>query len=274
MPEGDTLHRLAARLSPALLDRTVRRAFNRAQGDLEVIRGATVTQISALGKNLVIELSGGWSFRVHLGIGGKCDTYPRGHRWRRSRRTATLIILTEAHDVVFFEAPQTKLVRTAHLRATPGLVKLGPDLLAPSIDYAAILERSRQPGNAGRPLGEVLLDQRIAAGIGNVYKSEVLFLRRLHPWAPLRSVDDERLQGLFRLSRELMKKNMRTRWRTTRFLPGDRHWVYGRTGRACFRCRTAIESGRQGTQARNTYFCPRCQRQNAIATTDTRDANA
>jgi len=260
MPEGDTLHRLAARLSPTLLGKTVTRAQNRAQGELEVIAGATIENIAALGKNLVIDLSGGWSFRVHLGIAGKCDTYPRGRRWRRSARSATLIVRTEAHEVVFFDAPQTKLLRTAHLRAVPGLVKLGPDLLGQRIDYAAILERARQPGNAERPLGEVLLDQRIAAGIGNVYKSELLFLRRLSPWAPLSSLDDAKLLGLFKLARELMKKNMRTRWRTTRFLPGGRHWVYGRTGRACFRCRTKIESGRQGEQARNTYFCARCQR--------------
>ncbi len=266
MPEGDTLHRLAARLSPKLLGQTVVQARNRAQGELDVIAGATVENVAALGKNLLIDLSGGWSLRVHLGIGGKCDTYPRGQPWRRSSRTATLVLETQAHEVVFFKAPQTKLVRTAHLRATPALVKLGPDLLGRTIDYDAIRERARQPGNAGRALGEVLLDQRIAAGIGNVYKSELLFLRRLHPWAPLSSIDDEQLHGLFKLARELMKKNMRTRWRTTRFLPGDRHWVYGRTGRACFRCRSRVESGRQGEQARNTYFCPRCQARPATET--------
>jgi len=260
MPEGDTLHRLAARLSPKLLGQKVNRANNRAQGELEVIAGATVENIAALGKNLVIDLSGGWSFRVHLGIAGKCDTYPRGKPWRRSARSATLVIRTDAHDFVFFEAPQTKLVRTAHLRAIPGLVKLGPDLLGRTIDYEAIMARARQSGNADRAIGEILLDQRVAAGIGNVYKSEILFIRKLDPWAPLSAIDDERLRGLFTLARDLMKKNMRTRWRTTRFLPGDRQWVYGRTGRACFRCRTKIESGRQGDQARNTYFCPRCQR--------------
>lgn len=260
MPEGDTLHRLARRLTPPLVGATIDAAHSRSQGPLEPIVGARVEQISALGKHLLILLDGGWALRVHLGIAGRCDVYAPGQRWRRSKGSATLVVRTAEHEVVFFRAPQARLLRRAHLRATPGLVSLGPDLLAPTLDLDEVMRRLRQTGNARRPLGEVLLDQRVAAGIGNVYKCELLFLRRLDPWRPVQRVDDDALRELFALARKLMRKNLSTRRRITRFEPGGRHWVYGRTGEGCFRCDARIASRRQGDQARTTYYCPACQR--------------
>lgn len=263
MPEGDTLHNLARRLSPSLMDATITAARNREQGELRPAVGERVMDVRALGKHLIVALSGGWSLRAHLGIGGRCDLYEKGQRWRGRASTATMVLSTETHEVVFFRAPQGRLVRTAHLRAEPALRLLGPDLLAPEVDMEVVLARLRKPRRADIPIGVALLDQRVAAGIGNVYKCEVLFLGRVDPWAEVRQLDDATAIGLYGRARELMQANLSDGPRVT--VPvdvqrrGARHWVYGRTGEPCLRCGTRIASERQGDQARTTHWCPGCQ---------------
>jgi endonuclease-8 len=112
-----------------------------------------------------------------------------------------------------------------------------------------------------RSLGEALLDQRSVAGIGNVYKSEVCFIERMDPWAPVGSFDDAALAAVLRRARELLRANVSGGQRVTTGVarPGDSVWVYGRSGRPCRRCGTPIRGRRQGAQARLTYWCPRCQ---------------
>ena len=217
-----------------------------------------------MGKNLLIELTGGWTFRVHLGIGGSCRVFDRSDRDRRPGPTVTLVIATERHEVVFFKAPKARLMRTAHVRAEPGLRHLGQDLLGDDVDYDALLARLRKPRRAASPVGEVLLDQRVAAGIGNVFKCEVLFLAHVDPWAKVSSLQDDVLRRMYEQSRDLMQQSVANGMRIT--VPaeirkrGERNWVYGRTGARCFRCGTTITSKRQGDQARMTYWCPGCQR--------------
>jgi endonuclease-8 len=113
-----------------------------------------------------------------------------------------------------------------------------------------------------RPIGEALLVQRALAGIGNIYKSEVLFLEGVHPGMPTARLEEERLRGLVRRARDLLRRNVGAGRRVTRLsLAGPRFWVYGRSGKACLRCGTRIEMFRQGAPpGRSTYHCPRCQR--------------
>jgi endonuclease-8 len=110
-------------------------------------------------------------------------------------------------------------------------------------------------------LGEALLDQRLVAGIGNVYKSEVCFLEGLDPWGPVRSVPELSLRATLATARRLLQANVRGGRRSTTGsgAAGGSLWVYGRAGRPCRRCGTIIQSRRQGEQGRLTYWCPRCQ---------------
>ena len=264
MPEGDTIHRLAKRLTGVLTGQVLTAASGRQQGPLGVVVGERVSAVRAIGKNLIIELSGGWSFRVHLGVAGRCHVYEGRSRGRQPSASTTLVIETAGRQVVFMRAPQGVLLRTAHLRATPALRSLGPDLLAPECDLDEVLRRARSLG-AGRAIGELLLDQRVAAGIGNVYRCEVLFMRRLDPWLPSAEVDEVGLREAFALSRELMQRNLDEGARVTvpdevhRQGRGPRFWVYRRSGRPCLVCGQAIANRRQGEQARSTYHCVRCQ---------------
>ncbi|MDT4941502.1 MAG: endonuclease, partial [Pseudonocardiales bacterium] len=136
---------------------------------------------------------------------------------------------------------------------------LGPDLLGPDWDAAAaVANLQTQPAAA---VGEALLDQRNLAGIGNLYKCEVLFIERVHPWTPVAAVPD--LGRLVGTAQRLLRANRdHPEQSTTGLLGRDRqHWVYGRGGQPCLRCRTPVERADQGTppRARSTYWCPRCQ---------------
>ncbi len=264
MPEGDTLHKLAARLQKPLGDATIATARGREQGDLRQPVGERVTTIRAVGKNLLIELTGGWTFRVHLGIGGSCRVFPRSDRERRPGPSVAMVIVTASHEVVFFKAPQARLMRTAHVRADPGLRHLGQDLLGDDVDFDAVLARLRKPHRATSLIGVLLLDQRVAAGIGNVFKCEVLFLTHVDPWATVESLDDDVLVRMYEHARDLMQQSVHNGIRIT--VPaeirkrGERNWVYNRRGAPCLRCGTRVDSKRQGDQARMTYWCPGCQR--------------
>ena len=262
MPEGDTIHRLAATLKPKMAGAVITKAFSRRQGDLKRIEGELVEDVRARGKHLFIDVSRGWTLRVHLGIGGRCHTYGNDENWQRVRASAALIMETSKVVVVFFKAPQAKLMRTVHVRAEPTIRALGPDLLGEDYDIERIAKRVRS-ADQNMALGVALLDQKIAAGIGNVYKSEVMFIERLDPFAKLGDVEDEALRRAYERARALMLANLREGRRSTvaaeHARAGLRFYVYRRTRRPCLVCRTPIKSKRQGEQARTTYFCQRCQ---------------
>jgi endonuclease-8 len=152
-------------------------------------------------------------------------------------------------------------------RFVHALARVGPDLLAPECDIDEVVTRARASSEPGRMLVDVLLDQSIASGIGNVFKSEVLFLRGLDPRRGIGSIDDGELAELYTLARVLMQASMRMGTRdclravepNIRAAPGERTWVYGRGARGCRRCGGAIVRWVHGEGERVTYACPHCQ---------------
>jgi endonuclease-8 len=262
MPEGDTIHRLASAMGRDLTGRRLEHLELQHLGTVSELRGARVEQVAAQGKHLLVHLEGDWSLRVHLGMKG---------RWRRlgpgrpPPGLPTVLIQAGGRQWACVRAYQAELVRTGRLRTHPRLARLGPDLLADEPDIDGAVRRARLPAHAHREIGDALLDQRIAAGIGNVYKSEVLFVRRVHPRTALRALSDDELRGLFAESARLMGANLKTIWRTSvplqrRPEPGSpRLWVYDRGGKPCLECGGKIERIVQGDLARSTYFCPECQ---------------
>lgn len=263
MPEGDTVHRIARVLGREVTGRTVSRLELRDQGVVDELAGARIEAVEPVGKHMLIHLSGGWSLRVHLGMHGK---------WRRQhvrqRRPGRVTAVLEVGDTAYvcYRGYRAETVRTAAVRAHPKLARLGPDLLADPPDLDRAVRRARQPAYAGREIGDLLMDQRVAAGIGNVYKSEVLFECGVHPRTPVRELDTRTLRVLFKRAARLMRRNLGRRRRThvplrRRPEPGsERLWVYGRQREPCLECGTAIERFLQGDMARSTYYCPSCQR--------------
>lgn len=265
MPEGDTIFRTAEVLRATLVNREITSARAQARPglrrvpDLTRLIGATVVSVESRGKHLLIGFDNGLTLRSHLRMTGSWHRYRPGERWRRPAYAASAVLETAESVAVAFDAPVVELLTDADLRRYRPLNELGPDLLAPEFDADEAVRRLRDRG--AEQLGNAILDQRAVAGIGNAYKSEVCFIERLDPWAPVATFADDELDAAVRTARRLLQANTRGGARVTTGSParGQGLWAYGRAGRPCRRCGTRIEVARQGDLARSTYWCPRCQ---------------
>ena len=250
MPEGDALHRAALRLQVLVGQRVEvetphpRAAVKQLAPRLD---GRRLESVEALGKNLLFRFEGGLVLRSHLRMKG---------RWRVLGRDAPvfgtpwLVLRGEEHAGVLWNGPVLELDRGVALQ-------LGPDILAEPTDYDAMLVRLRRTPQE-REVGDAVLDQRLVAGIGNVWKVESLWARRVSPWRRLAEVSDSELRAVLEEAHRLMRARLDG-------VPGTRH-VYRRKGRACPRCGTPIKSWPQGDGARMAYWCPECQRGEEPAT--------
>lgn len=265
MPEGDNIHRHATELQARLVGHTVTAFWARGVAYRRLV-GEPVKNVEARGKHLLIDV-GPARVHVHLGMNGRLRLGPPGPLAPSQGARASLAIATEGATAIWWQAPRVEVLRAAFAHAHPVLAALGPDLLADDFDPAAAVRRARErPPQT--PLGPLLLDQRVASGIGNVYKSEVLFLERLNPFAAVSSVDDAALARLYARAQELMKQNLGPWGRTTtrdmtRGGPAPRGearlHVYRRAGRPCRACGSPIRVTDQGDPPRSTYWCPTCQ---------------
>ena len=262
MPEGDTIHKLASAIAPRLTGTSLARFELRGDPTLD-LAGRRVEKVRAQGKHLVIELEGDLWVRTHLGMTGSWHRYATGERWKRPPRQASVVLANGEDVFVCFNAKEAECIRAHGRRAAESLGRLGPDLTsAEEPDVPRLVERARKLVNGDAPVVDALLHQGVASGIGNVYKSEVLFLHGVDPRRTLGSVEDEALGEMFVEAHELLRANLHGGRRVTRTVgdgKGDL-WVYRRGGRECFRCTTRIESAVLGRGRRITFWCPRCQR--------------
>jgi endonuclease-8 len=258
MPEGDTIFRTAVTLRPALEGATI---------EPHHVESAVVVQVEARGKHLLMHLDRGGAIHSHMGMNGSWHIYRPGESWRKPRHYASLQLTVRRDaandarlDVICFSPKQLDLLSADQLRRHEHLNGLGHDLLAPEFDVPATVARFRS--HDGTPLGEAVMNQRIVAGIGNIYKSELLFLMRFDPFAPVACYSDRELATMLTKARALMRRNLTGAPRQTRFAgDGRRLWAYGRSGQACFECGGVIQLRRQGEAGRTTCWCPACQPQ-------------
>lgn len=264
MPEGDTLFRTAAGLRPYLVGRQVVAAHARQPGPrADLLVGRSVTEVLAIGKNLVIRFDSGVELRTHLGMRGSWHRYRPGERWRRPPARARIALEVPGAVAVCFDAPTAEILETRAEAVHPPLGRLGPDLLSPAFDAEEAVRRLRAPERAGLSIASALLDQRALAGIGNVYCDETLFLERVDPFAPVGDLPGTTVERLVGRARDLLRANRESAIRTTTPGPmaarGHRLWVYGRAGRPCRRCGTTLLARRHGDLPRRRTWCPRCQ---------------
>jgi endonuclease VIII len=260
MPEGDTIHRAARSLRAALVGHELSRVeMARHAGPMPKV-GAEVTGVEARGKHLLIHTSDGLTIHTHQRMTGSWHLYRPGERWQKSPRAARVVLGVDGQVAVCFSSPIVEVLDARGLARHPSLHRLGPDLCDPSADLdeaAARLERLSPPT---RPVGEALLDQRIACGVGNVYRCDVLFLHGLHPWTPVGELDEGVGAQLLATASRLLQANLdATRRTTVTEGPQGRLWVHGRGGRPCRTCGTPVEVAPLGEQARVVYWCPNCQ---------------
>lgn len=269
MPEGDTIHKLAGALRPVLEGAALSRVATRARRD-EPLRehGAmTAGSVAARGKHLLLDLEAAdgrpWQLRTHLGMYGTWHQYAPDAAWHKPISSAGAVLCLPDRVLVCFHPRELQWrPRTTGRMDTPGLdARVGPDLLDPATELDAVVRRVRAHADPARPILDVLLDQSLAAGIGNIYKSEVLFLQGCPPLQPLGQVTQARLEGLYRDARRLLRRNVKPGPRITRERAeaGAFLYVYGRRGAPCYQCGAPVEYARQGEDLRSTYWCPVCQ---------------
>ena len=257
MPEGDTVYRAAKNLDAALTGHQLVRSDFRvpAFATLDLV-GETVDSVASRGKHLLMRI-GDWTVHSHLKMEGSWHLYRQGSRWRRPEWQARAVLTTADWTAVGFQLGLLEVVPRTEEESIVGY--LGPDLLGPDWDADEALRRLT--ADPTRPVGLALLDQRVLAGLGNVYRNELCFLRGVLPTRPVGEVNDP--ARLIDLAHRLIDANKdRTERTTTGTLRGATDWVYRREGKTCLRCGTTIERGTLGEdelQLRDIYWCPRCQ---------------
>jgi endonuclease-8 len=260
VPEGDTLSKTAARLKPALQGHVLTRfEAPRLRGDAPKV-GERIELVEARGKHLLLHFEGGLVLRTHLRMSGSWHVYRERERWRKPAYLARAVVGTDSGWVgVCFQAPVVETFHRDGPEPAP-LATLGPDLcLAGSLAdevVDAVVARVAQLAPAGVTLGEALLDQRIAAGIGNVYKSEACYAVGLDPATAIELVTEDERRRVWTVAARQLQANLGHAERRTH--PAGLA-VYGRRGLPCRRCGTPVRMARHGDLARSTYWCPACQ---------------
>ena len=262
MPEGDTVWLAAKRMNDALGGRVLTRADLRVPKLATVdLTGRTVTEVVPRGKHMLTRLDGDLTLHTHFRMDGTWHVQRPGARWRGGPAHTVRAILANAEwEAVGYRLHDVKLLATGSEDQVVG--HLGPDILGPDWDLDAVAARiGKEPDTA---IGELLLDQRVLAGVGNLYKGETLFLTGISPWTPVREVPD--VPKVLATAYRLMRANRdHPEQSTTGSMRRDETpWVYGRGRRPCRRCGTPIRVSEQGPsdkaeQARVTYWCPHCQ---------------
>jgi endonuclease-8 len=252
MPEGDTIAYAAHRIRPILVGAVpqIEARHGSVRGWDERLAGRTVEAIESYGKHLFIRFEGDLAIHSHLKMTGSWYTGRVGGRWRRAPRRAWLALRARDHEVVQFDGPVLELLTGLRSRIDRRLANLGPDILAADFDQGRFLKRLRED-DAGRGVGDALLDQSTVAGIGNMWKAEGCFDVGLDPFRPLRTITDAEVMAVIEALRPRMADSAKggTQMR-------ERH-VYRLT--RCIRCGGPIASRGQGDDNRMAYWCPRCQ---------------
>jgi endonuclease-8 len=272
VPEGDTIYRAARALNAALRGQTVIEfesvypAVTRIAEDRPIV-GRTIEDVSARGKHLLIAFSSDLVLRTHMRMNGSWHLYKPGARWRRPARDMRVLIATKNAVAVGFNVPVAELLTARQLTRHAELSALGPDLLGAAFHADEVVRRARAHPHAA--IADMLVNQRVVAGIGNVFKAEILFLAGIHPFTPISVLGDDDIRRVVAIAREQLAANVMTRAQTLRPStgrtttnssdPNSRLWVYGRAGKRCRRCGATIQARKAGLDARLTYWCALCQ---------------
>ena len=271
MPEGDTIYRTATVLRRVLQGKQVT-GFETTVAQVaaaiarQPVVGCVISEVVPRGKHLLIVLrdpdtgpKADLVLHTHMRMTGSWHVYREGAVWKKPARLAKVVLRVEGAVAPCFNAPVAELLTLREVERHPALSHLGPDAIAEAFDADDARWRLRTWPELA--IGEGLLLQTAIAGVGNVFKSEILFLERVNPFARIGDLTDDTLDRVITQARRLLVLNRRPGFRQTRATldPDARIWVYRRRGRPCYECGTPIQVRRQGENARSTYFCSRCQ---------------
>ncbi|MCB0882660.1 MAG: Fpg/Nei family DNA glycosylase [Thermoleophilia bacterium] len=270
MPEGHVAHRNAGLWNAHLVGRTVTGATSSSPRALAQdipgrLRGDVLASAEARGKHHIMRFASGRVLLTHLRMNGV---------WRLGRgtprgRPRNLTLALEFGDVTaaLYRCQSVRLLEPGE-PLPPGVRRVGPDLLDDAVDPAATTRDALAATDPGREVGEAVMDQTLVSGIGNVYKSESLFLAGVDPWRAVGTLTSAEAEDVGRIAAELLRRGVRDGGAITTFdppsrpwrRPGGERWVYRRVDEPCRRCGARIRARGQGDENRTTYWCPSCQK--------------
>lgn len=221
--------------------------------------GRMVERVESHGKHLEIEWDNAMVLHTHMRMSGSWHLYRRGEKWRKPYRQMRAAIETEDWVAVCFNAPLVETYRRPDKRRHPGMGRLGPDLCRPDVDLGAVVNLLLSYPDGDARIAEVLLDQRVMCGIGNVYRCEVLWAIGMSPFATASSLSERDAIRLVNTAVSQLRANLHHATRITANQVKGGLAVYGRTGQRCARCIASIETRRMGLHNRLLYWCPGCQ---------------
>jgi endonuclease VIII len=275
MPEGDTIFRSARALGRALGGKPIT-AFRSTYPmltryhDDTPLTGQTVEQVESRGKWLLMHFSGGATLATHMLMSGSWHIYRPGERWQKPPSTARIVIENSEYHAIGFNVPLAEMHTASSLTRDRRIPAPKGDLL--NADFDAETALTRIMAQSDEEIGDVLLHQRVLAGVGNVFKSEVCFVTGLNPFRKVRTMTEPQVREAITVARRQLRSNVMedsgdtiVTWRgagrrtTNHSDPTESLWVYGRKGQPCRKCGEAIRSRLQGFDARVTFWCPRCQ---------------
>jgi endonuclease-8 len=276
VPEGDTIFRTARALQQGFAGKKVT-LFETAYASLASVNdqtpvtGRTIERVESHGKWLLIHFSGDLILTTHMLMSGSWHIYRVGERWKRARSHMRVVLGTADLLAVAFNVPVARFHTARTLERFAGVAGLGPDLLGS--EFAADEATARLLEQGGEEIGNVLLNQRVVAGIGNVFKSEICFACGVNPFRRVAALSASEVECLLETARRFLAANVAdgsddgivtytgARRTTGSSNPAARLWVYRRAGSACRRCGTTILTRKQGLGARSTFWCPDCQKE-------------
>ncbi len=275
MPEGDTIFRTARSLSRALAGqpltgfRSVFPTLTRFH-DQTPLTGQLITSVDARGKWLLMHFSGGLTLATHMLMSGSWHIYRHGQPWQKPRSHMRIILENANYLAVGFKVPVAQMHTAQSLARDARIPPPALDVL--SADFDAPTTVRRILARANEAIGDVLLDQQVLAGVGNVFKSEICFITGIHPFAPIAALAPEQIHSVVAAAHRLVAANVledsgdlivtyRGQQRRTTHAsdPSQSLWIYGRHGEPCRRCGEPVRRRLQGPDARVTFWCPRCQ---------------
>ncbi len=263
MPEGDTIHRTASALRTALVGKPITGFDAPRLVGPHPTDGRIIELVESHGKHLEIVFDDGLILHTHMRMSGSWHLYRAEEKWQKSVHQMRVQIEAGEWVAVCFNAPVVETYRQFDRSRHPGLGSLGPDLCKADADLDECINRMYHAADQSEPVAELLLDQHVACGVGNVYRCEVLWACGMHPFAPVGTLDGDDCAQLIHTAARMLRDNLQHAGRITTAATKGGLAVYGRNGQRCIRCGDTVEVVRMGRNARLLYWCPGCQLQRA-----------
>lgn len=264
MSEGDTIHRAASALRTAFGGKAMTRFDSpRLEGPVPQA-GRTIEHVESHGKHLEIEWDNGMILHTPMRRSASWHLYRQGAQWRRPYQEMSVSIENEDWVAVCFGAPLVETYRRPDKRRHPGMGRMGPDLCQSDVDLGLVVNLLLSFPDPDERLGDVLLDQRVMFGVGNVYRCEVLWATGLSPYGRVGDLTESDAVRLVNTAATQLRASQQanTRSTATRSTGNDTHntlAVYGRNGQRCRRCPGSIDMSSMGPRNSVLYWCPGCQ---------------